>query len=158
MVIIYPQDIRHFLLMVHNLSFQKWLYHNTKACKPAALAPSHLLLVCSLSTCSHFHVLGRSESETPKKSTHISFRPFFPPSDVSLFHTRLSTPEKIPSVFVSLSHSLKLLVNEIEVPFKNSLLVKNGTRRAILLLFTLVKIFELASQRYKFTTFSDHLD
>ena len=124
MVIIYPEDIRHFLLMVHNLSFRKWLYHNTKACKPATLAPSHLLPVRSLSTCSHFRFPGRSASETPKKSTHIRFRPFFPPSDFSLFHTRLSTPEKIPSVFVSISHSLKLSVNEIEVPFTNSILVK----------------------------------
>ena len=62
-------------------------------------------------------------------------------------------------VFLShFSHSLKLSVNEIEVPFTNSILVKNGTRRAILLLFTLVKGFELASQRYRFTTFSDRLD
>jgi len=83
--------------------------------------------------------------EKHHKSTYINFRPFLPPSDVSLFHTRLSTQEKIPSVFVSISHSLKLLVNEIEVPFTNSILVKNGTRRAILLLFTLVKGFELAS-------------
>ena len=93
-----------------------------------------------------------------KKYSHISFRPFLPPSDVSLFHTRLSTQEKIPSVFVSLSHSLKLSVNEIEVPFTNSILVKNGTHRATLLLFTLVKGFELASQQYRFTSFSDHLD
>ena len=143
--------------MVHDLSPRKWLYHITKACKPATLAPSHLLLVRSLSTCSRFRFLGRSASETPK-NPHISFRPFFPPSDVSLFHTRSSTQEKILSVFVLLSHSLKLSVNEIEVPFTNSILVKNGTRRAILLLFTLVKGFELASRWYKFTTFSDRLD
>ena len=143
--------------MVHDLSPRKWLYHITKACNPSTLAPSHLLLIHSLSTCSHFRVLGRSESETPK-NPHISFRPFFPPSDVSLFHTRSSTQEKILSVFVLLSHLLKLLVNEIEVPFTNSILVKNGTRRAILLLFTLVKGFELASLRYRFVTFSDHTD
>ena len=131
--------------MVPDLSPRKWLSQITKACKPVTLAPSHLLPVHSLSTCSRFRFPGRSASETPKKYTHISFRPFFPPSDVSLFHTRLSTQEKIPSVFVSLSHSLKLSVNEIEVPFTNSILVKNGTRRAILLLFTLVKGFELAS-------------
>ena len=136
---------------------RKWLYHITKACQPATLAPSHLLPVRSLSTYSHFRVLGRFESETPK-NPHISFRPFFPPSDISLFHTWSSTQEKIPSVFVLLSHSLKLLVNEIEVPFTNSILVKNGTRRAILLLFTLVKGFELASRRYKFMTFLDRLD
>ena len=93
-----------------------------------------------------------------QKYSHISFRPFFPPSDVSLFHTRSSTQEKIPSVFVLLSHSLNLSVNEIEVPFTNSILVKNGTRRAILLLFTLLKGFELASRRYKFMTFLDRLD
>ena len=93
-----------------------------------------------------------------QKYSYISFRPFLPPSDVSLFHTRLSTQEKIPSVFVSISHSLKLLVNKIEVPFTNSILVKNGTRRAILLLFMLVKGFELVSRRYKFMTFSDRLD
>ena len=86
------------------------------------------------------------------------FRPFLPPSDVSLFHTRLSTQEKIPSVFVLLSHSLNLSVNEIEVPFTNSILVKNGTRQAILLLFTLIKGFELASRWYNFMTFSDRLD
>ena len=63
-------------------------------------------------------------SRKHQKYIHISFRPFFPPSDVSLFHTRLSTQEKIPSVFVLLSHSLKLSVNEIEVPFTNSILVK----------------------------------
>ena len=101
--------------------------------------------------------LGRSKSEPPKY-IYIIFRPFFPPSDVSLFHTRSSTQEKILSVFVSLSHLLKLSVNEIEVPFTNSILVKNGTRRAILLLFTLIKGFELASPRYRFTTFSDRLD
>ena len=97
-------------------------------------------------------------SRKHQKYIHISFRPFFPPSDVSLFLTRSSTQEKILSVFVLLSHSLNLLVNEIEVPFTNSILVKNGTRQAILLLFTVVKGFELAFQRYKFTTFSNRLD
>ena len=97
-------------------------------------------------------------SRKHQKYIHISFRPFFPPSDVSLFHTRLSTQEKTLSVFVSISHSLKLSVNEIEVPFTNSILVKNGIRRVILLLFTLIKGFELASRQYKFTTFSDRLD
>ena len=93
-----------------------------------------------------------------QKYSHISFQPFFPPSDVSLFHTRSSTQEKIPSVFVLLSHSLKLSVNEIEVPFTNSILVKNGTCQAILLLFTLIKGFEMVSLRYIFTTFSDRKD
>ena len=97
-------------------------------------------------------------SRKHQKYIHISFRPFFPPSDVSLFHTRSSTQEKIPSVFVLLSHSLKLSVNEIEVLFTNSILVKNGTCQAILLLFMLVKGFEKASLWYKFMTFSDHKD
>ena len=137
---------------------RKWLYHITKACQPATFSPSHLLPVRSLSTCSHFRFLGRSESETPK-NPHISvFDRFFHRVTFRFSILGYQTPEKILSVFVLLSHSLKLLVNEIEVPFTNSILVKNGTRRAILLLFTLVKGFELASQRYRFTTFSDHLD
>ena len=64
----------------------------------------------------------------------------------------------IVSAFVSLLYSLNLLVNEIEVPFTNSILVKNGTRRVILLLFTLVNGFELASLRYRFMNFSDRTD
>ena len=59
-------------------------------------------------------------------------------------------------VFLSrFSHSLKISVNEIEVPFANFILIKNGTCRAILLLFTLVKGFEKVSLRYRFMTFSD---
>ena len=68
------------------------------------------------------------DTKNIKKDPKNHFQPFFPPSDVSLFHTRSSTQEKISSVFVLLSHSLKLSVNEIEVPFTNSILIKNGTR------------------------------
>ena len=144
--------------MVHDLSPRKWLYHITKACNPASLAPSHLLPVRSLSTCSHFRFLGRSESEKHPK-IHISvFDRFF--HRVTFRFSILGYQlRKRFRVFLSrFSHTLKWSVNEIEVPFTNSILVKNGTRRAILFLFTLVKGFELASQWYRFTTFSDRLD
>ena len=112
MVIIYPQGIRQFFLMVHDLSSRKWLYHITKS-----LQTCHSFPIAFVARSFAIHLLPfpfpwKIWVGNTQKSTHISFWPFFPLSDVSLFHTRSSTQEKIPSVFVLLSHSLKLLVNE----------------------------------------------
>ena len=94
-----------------------------------------------------------------KKKTKINFFDrFLPPSFVLLFHPRLPTLKKILSSFISISYSLNLSVNEIEFPFTNSILVKNGMRQAILLLFTLVKGFEKTSLWYRFMTSSNHMD
>ena len=87
------------------------------------------------------------------------FWPFFPPSFISLFHTRSTTMKNVPTIFIFVLDSLNLSENEIKI-----LVYKFHTRktmercRAILLLFMLVIGFEKASLRYRVMTFLDRMD